>query len=316
MTEGKGVKVSSWVRYGWIPALILILLILLALNISIPGRTLEGCLGKCSTSIDPDPATLTVMSLNMLHGFPDFRDLGERLDQMADYFSLYNPDLILLQEVPWTSQYGNSARVLAEKLGLNYLYYRANGNRQAIYFEEGEAILSRYPLREPDSLELEPQAGFFEHRVALHGVIWAPQGKIDVFVTHLTNKKSDTNFLQANSLINFVDNSRAALKIIGGDFNASEGSDQILLLSENWVDAYRATNPGKPGFTCCYENRELAGEVQLDDRIDYVFVAGKEADRITIRKMDVLLPLQSEDGSGYWFSDHAGLLLEIQVVLP
>jgi len=316
MNKGKWEKAGTWVRYGWIPVLILVLVLLLAFNISIPGRMLEGCLVKCSTSLDPDPETLTIVSLNMLHGFPDFRDLGERLDQMVDHLSLYNPDLILLQEVPWTSQKGNAARILSEKLGLNYIFYRANGNRQVIFFEEGEAILSRYPLEAPDSLELEPQVGFFEHRVALHAVVTTPQGKYDVFVTHLTNKEPDDNYLQARSLLKFVDTSEEGIKIIAGDFNASEHSKQIVELSEKWVDAYRTANPKQSGFTCCYENRAKADKNQLGKRIDYFFISGDELEGITIEKMDVLLPLQAEDGSGYWFSDHAGLLLEIQVALP
>lgn len=62
---------------------------------------------------------------------------------------------------------GNGAEYIAGETGLNYAYYRANGNRLAIFFEEREAILSRYPLTDISVTELKPQADFFEHRVVL-----------------------------------------------------------------------------------------------------------------------------------------------------
>lgn len=314
MTRGKKVSAMLLIQFGWIVVLVCILSLLLTLNISVPGRKIEGCLTSCSKSLDSDPSTLTVLSFNMLHGFPDFRDLPGRVDRIVDCIHDFNPDMILLQEVPWTSRTGNVARVISEKLGMNYLFYRANGNRQAIYFEEGEAILSRYPLYNATSVVLDPQVGLFEHRVALHAVVQTPQGKLDVFVTHLTNKRTEDNLRQAVSLMDFVANSAQGIKIVAGDFNAAEQSIQIQRLGEAWMDAYRTANPEDPGFTCCYDHPALADPGQLNKRIDYVFLTGKDLDGISIERMDVVMPKVTSQGSGYWFSDHAGLLLEIKVL--
>jgi len=87
----------------------------------------------------------------MLHGFPGFELLDERLQTIADEINLIEPDIVLLQEVPWTLRRGNAAKHLAEQTEMNYAYLRANGNRWAIGFEEGEAILSLFPLLDPTS---------------------------------------------------------------------------------------------------------------------------------------------------------------------
>jgi len=61
--------------------------------------------------------------------------------------------------------------------GMNHAYYRANNNRWTILFEEGEAILSHYPLKNLSTTELKPRDGFFEHRVVLHTVTETPKGE-------------------------------------------------------------------------------------------------------------------------------------------
>jgi endonuclease/exonuclease/phosphatase family metal-dependent hydrolase len=86
---------------------------------------------------------MRILSLNMLHGHPRFVDLTSRLDLIATEITRLGADIIMLQEVPWTLQHGNAAAWLAEQTGMNYLYLRANGGRWTIFFEEGEAILSR-----------------------------------------------------------------------------------------------------------------------------------------------------------------------------
>jgi endonuclease/exonuclease/phosphatase family metal-dependent hydrolase len=78
----------------------------------------------------------------MLHGFPTFHRLGERLELIVDEARRLDADVVLLQEVPWTPAMGGVAEALAARLAMNHVYLRANGNRGAILFEEGEAILS------------------------------------------------------------------------------------------------------------------------------------------------------------------------------
>jgi len=76
------------------------------------------------------------------------------LDLIAQEIRRQDADIVCLQEVPWAPHIGSAAQYLAARTGLNHVYFRANGNRWTILFEEGEAILSRYPLRDVTFEEL------------------------------------------------------------------------------------------------------------------------------------------------------------------
>lgn len=293
---------------------------LLVANASIPGGRVEGCFAGCATM--PGRAVgepLLVVSLNMLHGFPGLGDLGTRMDLIAAEIRRINPDIVLLQEVPWTLFHGRGAQRLGRATGLNWAFARANGNRWAIAFEEGEAILSRYPLRDAGLVELMPSAGAFEHRVALHAVVETPAGPFDAYSTHLTNGDPAVGQKQAESLVAFVERTRHGPAVIGGDFNALEDSPQIRDLAGRWVDAFRAVNPEDPGLTCCADNPTAGPEEQFERRIDYVFVvsAGDAGDAGADAGPRVLAAELAFDrpfgvaGAWQWASDHVGLLVEV-----
>jgi endonuclease/exonuclease/phosphatase family metal-dependent hydrolase len=219
---------------------------------------------------------------------------------------------------------GSAARYLARETGLNYLYLRANGNRRAILFEEGEAILSRYPLRDADMQVLTPHAGFFEHRVVLHATAATPWGPVDVFVTHLTHGASEINQAQAASLQAYVAQAGVPPAIVAGDFNATEDTPQIRAMG--WVDTYRvAPNARMPsgepeagpepmqGFTCCIDDLAGGPEQVLQERIDYLFlVPGTSAVEVVDSQVVLDRPAHLEDG-WLWPSDHAGVLTTLSL---
>jgi endonuclease/exonuclease/phosphatase family metal-dependent hydrolase len=296
-------------RYRWLVVLGLLFIEVWVLNVSRPGARPEGCPSGCATAMARREGPLRILSLNVLHGFPRFDYLDERLEIIAAEVRRLDPDLVLLQEVPWHG--GNAARWLAEQAGLNHLYLRANGNRWAILFEEGEAILSRYPLRDPAWIELAPRAGFFEHRVVLGATAVTPWGDLRAFSTHLTHGDAETNRNQAASLKAFVDGDGDVPALVAGDFNAVEGSPQIQTL--RWVDTYRLAHPGEDGFTCCVDDLTAGPDQLLDKRIDYLFLihGGGGAEVVSSQP---ILDRPSAVGSG-WLraSDHAGLLTEISL---
>ncbi|RME44733.1 MAG: hypothetical protein D6791_12515, partial [Chloroflexi bacterium] len=268
----------------------------------------------CATAGPRRAGPLRVMSLNMLHGFPRFEHLGDRLDLIAGEIKRQDADIVCLQEVPWRPGLGNAARYLAEETGLNYVYVRANGNRWTILFQEGEAILSRYPLRDPGFAELMPRAGFFEHRVVLAATAATPWGDIRVFVTHLTNGEPAINRAQATSLMSFVETSGGGPAIVAGDFNAKEDSPQIQALAGRWVDTYRAAHPADVGYTCCVDDLTGRSAASLDERIDYLFLVPGEG--LTTRVVDSrrILDQPVQMGQGWqWASDHVGLLSTIEI---
>jgi endonuclease/exonuclease/phosphatase family metal-dependent hydrolase len=296
-------------RFRWLIVLGLGLIATWVLNVSRPGGRPEGCPSDCATAMVRREGPLRIVSLNVLHGFPRFEYLEERLDLIAAEIRRLDPDLVLLQEVPWHR--ANAAQRLAKGAGLNYLYLRANGNRRAILFEEGEAILSRYPLRDPTWVELAPHAGFFEHRVVLGATATTPWGDLRVFSTHLTHGDTETNRGQAASLRAFVDNATEGPAFVAGDFNAVEGSPQIQTL--RWVDTYRLANPGEDGFTCCVDDLTASPDELLDKRIDYLFLVPGVRRAEVVRSQPILVQ-PTALGSG-WLraSDHAGLFTEISL---
>jgi endonuclease/exonuclease/phosphatase family metal-dependent hydrolase len=288
----------------------LLLIAVWVLNASRPGSRVEGCPQGCATAAPRTEGPLRILSLNMLHGFPTFEHFEDRMDLIAAEIRRLDPDVVCLQEVPW--HWGSAARDLAERAGLNYLYLRANGNRWAILFEEGEAILSRYPLRDAAATELEGSAGFFEHRVALQATAATPWGDLRVVSTHLTHGDPAANETQAASLIAFVNAgapaNTGASAVVTGDFNAREDSAQIRALrAAGWIDTYRAAHPADPGLTCCID--DLADPDQAHDkRIDYIFlVPGGGSLHVADSRVVLNRPAQWGDG-WLWASDHAGLL--------
>jgi endonuclease/exonuclease/phosphatase family metal-dependent hydrolase len=283
------------------------------LNVSRPG-SIRGCPSGCATTSERREGALRVLSMNVLHDRPDFENLTLRMDLIADEIIAQDADIVLLQEVPWVPEMGEAAEYLAERCGKNYLYLRSNGNRWAIFFEEGSAILSRFELKDPASIELLPRAATFEHRIALQATAVTPWGDVDVFVTHLTDGEEAINAAQLASLRAFVDATGSAPAVIGGDFNAREDEVHITDLRSEWVDAHTAANPGEPGFTCCIDDLHAGPEEMLEKRIDYIFLLSRSGAAIEVRRAETILdqPVRL-DRHWQWASDHVGLLVEIEI---
>lgn len=299
----------------FLPAILAVLLGLWLTQVSRPGRRVKGCADGCAHPQEREPGPLRILSLNMLHGFPRFEHLAARLDRIAGEIQQHDADIVLLQEVPWTLRMGSAARLLAERAGFNHLYYRANGNRWAIIFEEGEAILSRYPLREAVAAELEPRAGRFEHRVVLGAVAVTPFGDLPVFVTHLTNGSPDANRGQAAGLQAFVSAHTAGPALVAGDFNATPDLPQILALSQGWVDLHSSPAPGVGNLTCCVSDLHSGPEEPLEKRIDYVFLVPSPEIHLVLTRPAFDRPTRV--GSDWlWPSDHAGLFVSVELAAP
>jgi endonuclease/exonuclease/phosphatase family metal-dependent hydrolase len=311
MGEAKSQKTRRWLV--WLLAVAaLFLLTFWVVNASKVGP-LQGCPQGCMVSSEIQGNTLRVISMNILHGFPFFRDIRERMGMVADEIQRQDADIVLLQEVPWTLMTGSVAEFLADRTGMNYAYLPANGNRWAILFSEGEAILSKYALKDVTYIELHPKAGPFQHRVALQASVATPWGDLRLVSTHLTNGKAEINQKQAASLESFVAGDGKRSAIVAGDFNAREDSPQIQELSGHWVDVYRKFHPEEVGNTCCIDDLHGAPGEPLEERIDYVFLAPGELN-IRILGIQRILeqPVRTTDG-WQWASDHLGLLATLEL---
>jgi endonuclease/exonuclease/phosphatase family metal-dependent hydrolase len=293
-----------------IAAFLIVLLGYWLLNVSTPGTKIASCLTACAPAPPPSDSTYTVVSWNILHGFPDFENLPERLDQVIAILQANPADFILLQEVPFTLKTGNAAVYLAEQLGMNYVFVRANGNRFTIGFEEGAAIFSRYPLSKPRVRELAPSAGFFENRIVLQTIAITPHGDITLYSTHLTNGDAVINQSQVTHLQTIVTDTSTGMAIIGGDFNARPSSSQIKGLQSSWLDSYMISSTPQHGDTCCLDLSAANPTGHLHQRIDYIFLAFRERESLTVLDYRTLPTIENPPKS--WPSDHLAVWVSIE----
>lgn len=225
---------------------------------------------RAQTATDPDPSQVIVLTANLWHDWPRHRQLPARLEAFARLVEQEGADVVLLQEVLRTSDCRVDER-LAERLQMNYVYSRANGNEGAIGFEEGVAIFSRYPIRSSRSRRLTPEQDLFIQRVALAAEIETPVGALWSFSTHLSLRRQ-RNRDQVAALTHWVDRvSGKVPALIGGDFNAHESAPQIRLARSRWTDAFRQIHPHADGTT-----HRLGGLRR--HRLDYLFFRPARSD--------------------------------------
>jgi endonuclease/exonuclease/phosphatase family metal-dependent hydrolase len=248
--------------------------------------------------------TLTVISANLWHDWPQHRRAQERLEDFAQMVEAHRADVLLLQEVArtpdlWVDHW------LAERLGMGFVYSRANGHRQGIGFEEGVAIFSRYPLKRPVLRQLSPAGNPFVHRLALGSQVATPFGDFQAFSVHLgINGKQ--NARQAEKLRDWVQDISGHLPaLVGGDFNAGEFSRSIQRLKQSWLDTFRHLNPFADGTT--HEIHWLWGKALKRSRLDYIFLKAEQ------KKWEVLEALHLET-PGAPHSDHRAVLLRLAPV--
>jgi endonuclease/exonuclease/phosphatase family metal-dependent hydrolase len=274
-----------------------------------PGLWATGCYAGCASGAT-DAAGLRVIDLNMLHGYPGFTHLDQREALILDEIARDRADVVLLQEVPWTPQTGARVADLAHRAGMNWAYRRANGNRRAIGFEEGDAILSRYPMNKVASVELPWGDDFFEHRTAVAATLDTPWGPVRVVSTHLSGTPASVAASQVSALRTFVEAGAPATTIIGGDFNAHADTPPMRELATTWRDVMLGADPADPGLTCCRDPEAPAG-TPLVERIDYLWLRGPgsvaEARRILVE------PVAVPGCCTLAASDHVGLFAVIDV---
>ena len=280
-------------------------------RVSVPGDAPQGCRDGCAVDRMRPPGPLRIMTFNVWHDFPRHRHLRERLVHLAGEIDRLAIDIVSLQEAPWTFRIGNAAAFVAGRTGMNHLYFRANGNRRAIGFEEGVAILSRFPLASVTTHELRPHVGLFDNRVVLRVEVIAGNAPIAVYATHLRRPIARGDE-QVPDLIRFVDaGARTGFSVIAGDLNSPGDAPWMHRLLSQWVDTHDLATAGQPAATCCRDKHRLDGTRLVERRVDYVLVRGPRA-RESVRSSRVVLdePFLVE-GEPVWPSDHAGVLTEI-----
>ena len=251
-----------------------------------------------------DCKSITILSANLWHDWPLQRRLNQRLEIFANLAESVRADIILVQEVARTSKL-NADQWLADRLRMSHLYTRANGD-QATGFEEGLAILSRYPLIQPFARQLSTSPVPFVRRMALGVEVGTPCGSMLVLSVHLGifNKQ---NMIQHDELQNWVNNIPGDKPIlIGGDFNAQENSSQIKKTRVSWLDTFRYLHPHADGTT--HELRLPCGKALARTRRDYIFLRNPQ-------RSWRILETRHLQPEGAYLSDHQVVLTKLQPYL-
>jgi endonuclease/exonuclease/phosphatase family metal-dependent hydrolase len=271
------------------------------------------------------PAPLRVVTFNLLHGGPasglsgDDEHLDARLTLVARELRALDPDIVGLQESSITGDRHVAARLAAD-LGLHWAHASATRRVSriaaidrlivwAMNFEEGPAVLSRWPIVETEIIDLPRCARFYDPRVVLRAAVDTPRGRMQVFSTHLARDPC-----QVDRLVEVVRAHTGPLPaLLLGDFNTPESSAEIarLVRGGRLVDAFRAANPDATGATVW--QRPGAPEPTATRRVDFIFIRPGTAATARVRASRVVLatPGRLANGTALWPSDHYGVLAEI-----
>jgi endonuclease/exonuclease/phosphatase family metal-dependent hydrolase len=214
----------------------------------------------CSTISQTKIATLTVLTYNIHHG--EGTDGKLDLERIARIIRTENPDLVALQEVDQKTERTASidqAAELARLTGLGHAFGKAMDYRGGAY---GQAILSRWPIKNAQVHQLPQRAGR-EPRILFLAQIESPHGDLTFATTHLDHQLEEVRLDQARALNKILAETKISA-LLCGDFNAGPESSTMKFLFEHWLDTagenaantIPAANPSK--------------------RIDYILAAPKQ----------------------------------------
>lgn len=183
--------------------------------------------GQAAPKTRPTPDEIVVVTYNLRY--------GEAVDETIAAFganeSLAAADVVLLQEM---DEVGVAA--IAEALGFNYVYYPASVAEDGDNF--GNAILARWPIREPAKLilpGLHPLTG--QQRTATRAVVGLGDIDILVYSTHIevSTAPSSMRAAQVDALLDDIP-AEAPYVIVGGDFNTVTGRGVRALAAQFGAD--------------------------------------------------------------------------------
>jgi endonuclease/exonuclease/phosphatase family metal-dependent hydrolase len=244
---------------------------------------------------------ITIVSANLWHDWPKYRQCAERLESFASMVKAENADIVLLQEVSHRSDF-HVDTWLSERLGMASAYSRANGHEAGIGFEEGLAVLSRFPIQNLYLQQLGSSANIFVHRLAMGAKVLAPSGSFAAISVHLGLLKRQ-NADQLAHLFTWINSTLGGSPaVIGGDFNTQENSPHLTHLRSTWLDTFRHLHPHADGTT--HELLAPWGSVVRRSRLDYIFLRpGKSTWRV--------LETRHLDGLTGPHSDHRAVLTRL-----
>jgi endonuclease/exonuclease/phosphatase family metal-dependent hydrolase len=279
---------------------------------------------------------LHLVTFNLFHDYPFCRHVDRRLEIVAEGIAAEAPDVALLQEISVSQSFGHLPERLVAALrgrGLRYEFFYAPANGSVAdggVFEEGSAILSRWPIIDAAAHRLAPahrvereQHGhrYEEFRIAVRATIAVGAAEVDVFGAHVTDAPPDAagaspRRSQILDLLRCVEERRAREwpAIVGGDFNARPEDEEIRLLAGRGYRDLCADH--RVGPTNDPADRDLESPIETaTQRIDYLFAGPLGDHEIEVHSAALFLaaPVELEPGRRLWASDHNGLRTRVTV---
>lgn len=227
----------------------------------------------------------SVLTLN-LHTYQE-KDQKNKFNVIVDFVDSEDLDVICFQECAqhkrskFVSENNhiredNMAYIILKKLSQrrkNYYYCWDWAHYSCRVWEEGVAIVSRYPLTGIESRYVSSSKSKTDplgSRKALFAQTCIPNiGKLNIFSVHLSwESKGLLN--QIAHLISFVtekEDEDVGGTVICGDFNDEPtGKGYKQMVDAGFIDSYRSANP-----------EEISEKTTIDDkRIDYIFFKSEE----------------------------------------
>jgi len=245
--------------------------------------------------------SLSAATLNLLHGITcgsGYCRLEERARLLVDWLAYAGcPDVVALQEI-----WGQSAALLEPMLGQPCGFAYTLHAHSDSYGPDEEVYLSRYPIDDLDSIDLQ---GDFRH--VLHGQLDHPAGPVDLFATHLSSGSDGgpdpcegcpdqcveagavtKRDCQAVQLAALVAEQAGGPALVMGDLNDPPGSFLSGYYADlGWVDSWLAAGHAEcdpASGAGCTSGREDEALDDMEDpalnqseRIDYVYMIAMDA---------------------------------------
>ncbi|MEU9433947.1 endonuclease/exonuclease/phosphatase family protein [Streptomyces sp. NPDC048252] len=272
---------------------------------------------------------MRVVTWNLWWRFGPWR---ERQKAILAVLRELEPDVVGLQEA-WAAGTENLAEWLADELGLHCTWAPSPAPERwrkritdpdAGSVDIGNAVLSRWPVVERETLVLPTPPDLADGRAALYARVAAPSFDIPFFTTHLTSAvhASAVRRAQVTALAELVARHRGGTPfppVVTGDFNAWPDSDEVRLFGgtrtasavpgQVLYDAWDYADPTAPAATWSPENPYAARVLEPAVRIDYIHVGPPGP----VGEGHVRHIRRAGHGpvDGVWPSDHAAVVADL-----
>jgi endonuclease/exonuclease/phosphatase family metal-dependent hydrolase len=288
-------------------------------------------------------AEFKLLTCNLFHDLPKFRQLESRLDLIAAEVAAQRADVIALQEVSRSAAGGDTGASLAARVNLRCAnapyrldYARADGSGEGEYaFEDGLALMSRLEacgpvevLKFDAQVRLETEVAGHRYRlpddrIAMRARYRMPDKiELQVCVTHFTDSIETSagvaiRLQQARELVAWLKRAAdpSSPLLLAGDFNDVPDSETIAAITDaGFLDLWQTAGSG-PGFTNDRDDIDIESpHGGHNQRIDYLFFRPERGRRSEIAEVGLFLdrPRPTPDGGWLWASDHAGVIATLK----